>query len=88
MNKDLSYVDGLSGESGLLAALATFVNKYFKPAAEIKPCHIVVTPGASNCLDSLLFSLCEPGDSVMVLAPYWSMPISLVTIKHRELIFR
>ncbi|GIZ40457.1 hypothetical protein CKM354_000379400 [Cercospora kikuchii] len=69
---DLSYVDGLSGEPGLLAALATFVNKYFKPAAEIKPRHIVVTPGASNCLDSLLFSLCEPGDSVLVLAPYWN----------------
>jgi aspartate/methionine/tyrosine aminotransferase len=31
-----------------------------------------VTPGASNCLDSILFTICEPGDGVLVLAPYWS----------------
>lgn len=38
----------------------------------MQPDDVVVAPGASNCLDSLLFSICEPRDSVLVLAPYWS----------------
>jgi aspartate/methionine/tyrosine aminotransferase len=33
---------------------------------------IAVTPGASNCLDSILFSICEADDSILVVAPYWS----------------
>ncbi|POR35309.1 1-aminocyclopropane-1-carboxylate synthase-like protein 1 [Tolypocladium paradoxum] len=69
---DLSYPDGFGGDPRLQEALATFFNKYFHPVSLVKPQDIVVAPGASNCLDSLLFSLCEAGDSVLVLAPYWN----------------
>ncbi|KAJ6445340.1 major facilitator superfamily transporter [Purpureocillium lavendulum] len=68
----LSYPDGFGGDPKLQQAFASFFNKYFDPVSEVKTQDIVVTPGASNCLDSLLFSLCEAGDSVLVLAPYWS----------------
>lgn len=53
-------------------AFAAFFNKYFDPVSKVETRDIVVTPGASSCLDSLLFSICEAGDSILVLAPYWS----------------
>lgn len=68
----LSYPDGFGGEPALLEALAGFFNEHFKPLTAITPDDIVVTPGASLCLDALLFSLCDVGDSVMVVAPYWN----------------
>ncbi|KXX83235.1 hypothetical protein MMYC01_200285 [Madurella mycetomatis] len=69
---DLSYPDGFGGDPKLQEALAGFFNKYFSPLSPVQPGHVVVTPGASNCLDSLLFSICEAGDSVLVLAPFWN----------------
>ncbi|KAF2128308.1 PLP-dependent transferase [Dothidotthia symphoricarpi CBS 119687] len=68
----LSYPAGFGGDPKLQATLATFFNKYFNPVSEVRTQDIAVTPGASNCLDSLLFSICEVGDSILVVAPYWS----------------
>ncbi|KAH8723133.1 pyridoxal phosphate-dependent transferase [Phaeosphaeriaceae sp. PMI808] len=68
----LSYPSGFGGDPELQTALATFFNKYFDPVSEVTTRDISVTPGASNCLDSLLFSICEVDDSILVVAPYWS----------------
>ena len=48
------------------------MNLYFHPAVPIYPEHVVATPGASSCLDSLFFSICDEGDCVLVPTPYWS----------------
>ncbi|KAK4086358.1 hypothetical protein Purlil1_9204 [Purpureocillium lilacinum] len=68
----LSYPDGFGGDPKLQEAFAAFFNKCFDPVSKVETRDIVVTPGASSCLDSLLFSICEAGDSILVLAPYWS----------------
>ncbi|KAI1105362.1 pyridoxal phosphate-dependent transferase [Jackrogersella minutella] len=68
----LAYPEGLGGPPCLLEALATFFNTYFYPDNAVQPDDIVVTTGASLCLDALLFSICEVGDSVLVTAPYWN----------------
>ncbi|KAF5581612.1 1-aminocyclopropane-1-carboxylate synthase 1 [Fusarium pseudocircinatum] len=69
----LSYAQGFGGDASLLASAADFFNTYFKPLSPVLSEHIVATPGATSCLDSLLFSICDEGDIVLVPAPYWSL---------------
>ena len=72
----LSYPQGFGGDPALLSALAPFFNTYFRPAIPIEESHIAIAAGASSCLDQLLYTICDAGDSVLVLAPYWSMSMS------------
>ena len=67
-----SYPQGFGGEPALLTALAAFFNTFFGPCESISSEHLVATAGASACLDSLLYSICDEEDFVMVPAPYWS----------------
>ena len=67
-----SYPRGFGGDPALLEATSSFMNNYFKPHLPVEPNHVVTAAGATACLDSLLFSLCDPDDSVLVAAPFWS----------------
>lgn len=78
--KTLSYAQGFGGDPALLQALAGFFNKYFNPNNPVLPKHIVVTPGATSCLDALLTSVCDDGDGVLVPAPFWSRSHLIITI--------
>ncbi|KAK8031972.1 ACC synthase [Apiospora arundinis] len=69
---DLSYPEGFGGPPDLLHALARLFNEHFNPVSPVLPNHIVATTGASLCLDALMFSICEPGDIVLVMAPYFN----------------
>ncbi|KAF4948216.1 hypothetical protein FGADI_9808 [Fusarium gaditjirri] len=69
----LSYAQGFGGDALLLASAADFFNTYFKPLNPVLSEHIVATPGATSCLDSLLYCICDEGDIVLVPAPYWSL---------------
>ncbi|KAK6833498.1 hypothetical protein PG987_008192 [Apiospora arundinis] len=69
---DLSYPEGFGGPPDLLRALARLFNEHFNPLSPVLPNHIVATTGASLCLDALMFSICEPGDIVLVMAPYFN----------------
>jgi len=31
-----------------------------------------VAPGASGCIDSLLYNICDPGDGILLPGPYWN----------------
>ncbi|GMG23940.1 unnamed protein product [Aspergillus oryzae var. brunneus] len=54
-------------------ALAAFVNEYFHPHIPVEPDHIATAPGAATCLNTFLYNLCEPGEGILVPAPFWSM---------------
>ncbi|KAF4335432.1 1-aminocyclopropane-1-carboxylate synthase 1 [Fusarium beomiforme] len=69
----LSYERNFGGDAALLKAASGFFNTYFKPYIPVLPEHIVATPGATSCLDALLFSICDEGDIVLIPAPYWSL---------------
>lgn len=56
----------------MLEATAALINTYFNPAQTIGPDDVVITTGASLCLDALMFTLCDEGDEVLITAPYWS----------------
>ncbi|KAI1108250.1 pyridoxal phosphate-dependent transferase [Nemania sp. NC0429] len=69
---DLSYGSGFGGDPDLLEAAADLMNTYFNPAQAIDPDDVVITTGASLCLDALMFTLCDEGDQVLITAPYWT----------------
>ncbi|KAI0400914.1 pyridoxal phosphate-dependent transferase [Xylaria palmicola] len=68
----LSYGRGFGGDPELLEATTALVNTYFHPAQTVDPDDVVITTGASLCLDALMFSLCDEGDEVLITAPYWT----------------
>ncbi|KAI6298192.1 putative secondary metabolism biosynthetic enzyme [Pyricularia oryzae] len=60
------------GDEDLRASLAEFFGAYFRPRVDVTSSHIVATPGATHCMDALLTSICDSGDSVLVPVPYWN----------------
>ncbi|CBX98947.1 similar to 1-aminocyclopropane-1-carboxylate synthase 1 [Plenodomus lingam JN3] len=69
---NLSYPTGVGGELAARKSLAMFFNDRFNPARSVSPDHIVMTPGASEALETLIFHICDPGEGVLIAAPYWS----------------
>ncbi|KAF2446658.1 PLP-dependent transferase [Karstenula rhodostoma CBS 690.94] len=67
-----SYPIGFSGDPDLLEAYASFFNSYFHPHRRVEPSHLAVAPGASGCIDSLLYNICDPGDGILLPGPYWN----------------
>lgn len=70
--RHLSYPSGLAGDPDLIEALAEFYNRFFNPLIPVLSDHIVVGPGAAGCIDALLVNICDPGDAVLIPAPYWN----------------
>lgn len=58
--------DGLPG-------LKKAVIRYTEEAYDrmVQPENVIVSEGAKQCLFNILFTLCNPQDEVVVLAPYW-----------------
>ncbi|EHY54825.1 putative aminotransferase aclI [Exophiala dermatitidis] len=68
----LSYNKDIAGEPGLLSALSNLFNAYFQPSEEVRPCHVALAAGASICLTTLIRTLCNTGDGVLIPTPYWN----------------
>lgn len=73
LSQHFSYPNGFSGDPTMLEALAIFMNAYFHPRKPVETKHIATAPGAASCLDAFLYTVCDPGDGVLVPGPYWSM---------------
>ncbi|KAF2122846.1 1-aminocyclopropane-1-carboxylate synthase 7 [Lophiotrema nucula] len=71
-SQNFSYPRGFSGDPDLLDALANFFNDYFRPFRPVLPDHLMAAPGASTCIDSLLYNICDAGDGVLMPGPYWN----------------
>lgn len=69
---DLTYGDALTGSKRLHKALSTFFKKYFHAREEVKSEHIVCGVGVSAIVDQLSEKLCDEGDSIMTVRPYYS----------------
>ncbi|KAF2280365.1 PLP-dependent transferase [Westerdykella ornata] len=69
--KHLSYAGGLGGAPELLASIAKFYNYFFSPSLPVEPQHLVVGPGCSAILDTLINDICDAGDGLLVAAPMW-----------------
>ncbi|EOR01618.1 1-aminocyclopropane-1-carboxylate synthase-like protein 2 [Wallemia ichthyophaga EXF-994] len=69
---DLSYGNGFSCSRELAAAMAVFYNDTLKPVDQIKPEHIVAGVGMSAVNGQLSWYLCEPGEGILIGAPYYN----------------
>ncbi|OJD30970.1 1-aminocyclopropane-1-carboxylate synthase [Diplodia corticola] len=72
VEQDLSYQKGFAGDPNVIAALADTFNRLFSPRIPVEPSHIAVGPGGAAILESLLINICDSGDVMLVLAPFWS----------------
>ncbi|KAJ6031929.1 hypothetical protein N7540_002661 [Penicillium herquei] len=61
------------GSSSLAKAVAGFINLHFNPSQMIGPEHIMGANGASSLLDILSFSVCDPGEAIMLATPNYGM---------------
>lgn len=62
----------LYGMADFRAALARFLTRARGPASPVDPEDLIVTSGASAALDILAYVLCEPGDGIVLPAPYYN----------------
>lgn len=69
---DLSYPRAFAGYPEVLEAFAQFFNNYFNPKVAVEASHLATAPGAASCLDTFFYNTCNPGDAILVPAPYWS----------------
>ena len=75
--QDLSYPRAFAGFPEVLEAFASFFNSYFHPHLPVEVAHLATAPGAASCLDTLFYNICDPGDGILVPAPYWSMSMPM-----------
>ncbi|KAJ5703990.1 hypothetical protein N7493_011128 [Penicillium malachiteum] len=61
------------GSSSLAKAVADFINLNFNPSQNIRPEHIMGANGVSSLLDILSFSVCDPGEAIMLATPNYGM---------------
>jgi gliotoxin/aspirochlorine biosynthesis aminotransferase len=75
------------GDPKLLLALTSLFNDYFQPHVPVMASHVITGAGAGAVLDSLVFNICNPGDGLLVLAPYWGkLSIFLARVHSRGVI--
>ncbi|KAH6970697.1 pyridoxal phosphate-dependent transferase [Ilyonectria sp. MPI-CAGE-AT-0026] len=68
----LSY-GSISGGPQLQSAMAAFFNHFFHPSSPVEPAQIVATNGVTSMIDLVAWTLCDPGDAVLYLAPTFYM---------------
>ncbi|KAI1762791.1 aminotransferase GliI-like protein [Hypoxylon sp. FL1150] len=71
-SKDFNWPHGFWGEAQLLEYLSLLFNNYFAPFESVESKNIVLTAGAAGSLDGLAWSICDPGDGILVPCPYHS----------------
>ncbi|GFF80397.1 probable inactive 1-aminocyclopropane-1-carboxylate synthase-like protein 2 [Aspergillus lentulus] len=69
--QDLSYSQELGGPPGLLNVSASFFNRFFSPQVAVLPEHIVTSTGCASILETLVFSICDSGDGLLLETPMW-----------------
>ena len=74
--QDFSYPRAFAGFPEVLSAFADFLNNNFKPIVRVEVGHLATAPGAASGLDTVLYSICDPGDGILVPGPYWSIFLS------------
>jgi aspartate aminotransferase len=65
---DVKYVP-IDGTPGLKKAVVRYTEEYYNRV--VSPYNVIVSDGAKQSLWNILFTICNPQDEVIVLAPYW-----------------
>ncbi len=65
---DVKYVPS-DGTPALKAAVVRYTEEWY--GRRVEPANVVVSSGAKQALFNLLYTLVDPQDEVVILAPYW-----------------
>lgn len=60
-----------SGTHDLKSAVAAFITRHFSPVQPVLPRHVVMTSGLGPAIENVAFSLCDPGDGILLGRPYY-----------------
>ncbi|KAM0272615.1 hypothetical protein ACHAQH_008606 [Verticillium albo-atrum] len=67
----LTYGDGFAGSHHLRHVVAKFISSRFNPVSPVLKKHVSITSGVGPALELSSFSLCDPGDGVLLGRPYY-----------------
>lgn len=70
--------------SGIPELREAVARRYALRGAYYSPGEIVISNGAKHALHNVLSVLCEPGDEVLILSPYWVSYVPLVRLTGAE----
>lgn len=85
--QDLAYTSGIGGCLKTRSLLAELLNKHFYPATQVEPAQIILAAGGSFALTALVDQICNPGDGILIAAPYWAgLDISISIHGHANII--
>ncbi|CAG7556406.1 unnamed protein product [Fusarium equiseti] len=68
----LTYSTGPRGSFRLRPALGHYFEEEFHPLLPVTPGDLFVTPGLTSAIDSVVFSICNPGDGILVPVPFYN----------------
>lgn len=69
--ESLDYQRSTPGDPAILKGAANFLNRFFNPRSPVLAEHVVAQGGAMVILDSLVFSVCDEGEGLLIDAPFW-----------------
>lgn len=78
---EVKYVPA-DGTPGLKRAIARYTEEHY--GRTVAPENVIVSSGAKQALYNLLVSLVDPGDEVVILAPYWVSYPEMVRLVYGE----
>ncbi|KAK4153856.1 pyridoxal phosphate-dependent transferase [Chaetomidium leptoderma] len=70
-DSQLGYSEGVGGSTAVRQRIADLANDYFSPRSEVEASHVVLGAGGCFALNALMEQICDPGDGVLIAAPYW-----------------
>ncbi|WWC89629.1 uncharacterized protein L201_004554 [Kwoniella dendrophila CBS 6074] len=77
---DMGYGDRVSGSARLKNAIADLWNENFDPVEPVLPEHIITSTGATGILDQLTWAIVNPGDAILIAAPFYAgFDVNMVT---------
>jgi aspartate aminotransferase len=66
---EVKYVPAADGLPSLKKAIVQYTEKNY--GRTVDPANVIVSDGAKHSIFNLLYALINPGDQVIILAPYW-----------------
>jgi len=78
VRKGLTSYTGVSGTLELRTAICEYYSQYKK--VDYKPDEVLVACGGKQAIFQAMVALCQPGDEVIVPAPYWTSYPDIVKI--------
>ncbi|OMH82029.1 1-aminocyclopropane-1-carboxylate synthase 2 [Zancudomyces culisetae] len=75
------------GSVKLRTAISGVINRHFMPHHNIVPDDIIVTNGCTAALDLLTSVMCNPGDAILVSAPFYSKFETDMYVKSRGRVY-